>query len=204
LRSISPATTSVKLAATNVANVCKDLPLKRIVSSKQYSPIMLSHYFSGLKELNPLKAFVGFYNVLEYYFEEAPRILGRSASTELPQLKCVIELISTAAEVENFFLKLPEAVSHAILADFPTSSGEIILRVTHTQDLRQDLARWLYEIRCAVIHSKKTRRGVPTPSFEPYSQSSNVVRIVIPIIQWLAVRCIEKDHDLTNAVLPTV
>ena len=203
LRSISPASTSVKLAATDVANVCKDLPLQRIGSSKQYCPVMLSHYFSGLKELNPLKAFVGFYNVLEYYFEEAPRILGRSASTELPQLKCVIELIATAADVENFFLKLPAPVSHAILNDLPTSSGQMILRVTHTPDLRQDLARWLYEIRCAVVHSKKTRRGAPTPSFEPYSQSSNVVRNVIPLIQWLAVRCIEKDHDLTNTVLPS-
>jgi hypothetical protein len=203
LRSISPTSTSVKLAPTDVASVCEDLPLQRIVSSKQYSPVMLSHYFSGLKELNPLKAFVGFYNVLEYYFEEAPRILGRSASTELPQLKCVIELIATAAEVENFFLKLPAPVSHAILTDFPTSSGQMISRVTRTADLRQDLARWLYEIRCAVIHSKKTRRGAPTPSFEPYSQSSNVVRNVIPLIQWFAVRCIEKDHDLTNTVLPS-
>lgn len=202
LRTISPMTATVKLAHTSVASVCKELPLQRIVSSKQYSPIMLSHYFSGLKELNPLKAFVGFYNVLEYYFEEAPRILGRSASTELPQLRCVIELIATAADVDKFFLELPAAVAHVALADFPTSSGEIISGIAHSTDFRHELARWLYEIRCAVIHSKKTRRGIPTPSFEPYSQSSSLVQNVIPIIQWLAVRCIEKDYDLTNTVLP--
>lgn len=200
LRSISPTDRSVKLAATDVAMACEDIPLRRVVASKQYSPLMLSHYFSGLKELNPLKAFVGFYNVLEYYFEEAPRILGRAAPTELAQLKCVVELISTAADVETFFLQLPAPVSHAVLTDLPTSSGLIISRITHSPDLRYDLARWLYEIRCAVIHSKKTRRGAPTPSFEPYSQSSNIVRHVIPFIQWLAVVCIEKDHELANKV----
>jgi hypothetical protein len=94
LRSISPTATSVKLPATDVGKVCQDLPLLRVAASNQYSPVMLSHYFSGLKELNPLKAFVGFYNVLEYYFEEAPRIIGTSASTELAQLKCVIDLSS--------------------------------------------------------------------------------------------------------------
>jgi hypothetical protein len=205
LRSISPTDTSVKLAATDVAKACEDIPLRRVVASKQYNPLMLSHYFSGLKELNPLKAFVGFYNVLEYYFEEAPRILGRSATNELAQLKCVVELISTAAVVGTFFSNLPAPVSHAIFADLPTSSGLTISRITHSPDLRHDLARWLYEIRCAVIHSKKTRRGAPTPSFEPYSQSSNAVREVIPIVQWLAVRCIEKDQELAIAVpAPTV
>jgi len=200
LRSIPPAATSVKLIATDGDRACQDLPLLQVAASKQYSPIMLSHYFSGLKELNPLKAFVGFYNVLEYYFEEAPRIMGTSVSTELPQLKCVIDLISTATDVGTFFSKLPAPVSHAIMADLPTSSGLIIARVTHSPDMRHELARWLYEIRCAVIHSKKTRRGVPTPSFEPYSQSSNVIRYAIPVIQWLAVRCIEKDHELVNPV----
>lgn len=200
LRSIPQTATSVKLPATDVDRACEELPLLRVTASKQYSPIMLSHYFSGLKELNPLKAFVGFYNVLEYYFEEAPRIVGTSASTELAQLKCVIDLISAAADVATFLSKLPPAISGAIMADLPTSSGLIIAGVPRSPDMRHELARWLYEIRCAVIHSKKTRRGVPTPSFEPYSQSSNVVRYSIPVIQWLAVRCIEKDHGLVNAM----
>jgi len=200
LRSIPQTATSVKLTATDVNRTCEALPLLRVTASKQYSPIMLSHYFSGLKELNPLKAFVGFYNVLEYYFEEAPRIAGSSAPNELAQLKCVIELISAATDVANFLSKLPPDTSNAIIADLSTSSGLIIAGVPHSPDMRHELARWLYEIRCAVIHSKKTRRGVPTPSFEPYSQSSNVVGYSIPVIQWLAVRCIEKDHELVNLI----
>jgi len=201
LRSIPSASTSIKLAPTDIANFCEDLPLERVFSSKQYNPVMLSHYFSGLKELNPLKAFVGFYNVLEFYFEEAPRLLGQPLSNELSQLKCVVELIATAGEVKNFFSNLTEQVSHAIFSDLPTSSKQVISRVANAADLRQDLARWLYEIRCAVVHSKKTRKGLPTPSFEPYSQSANVVQNAIPLIRWLAVQCIEKDYDLTNEPL---
>lgn len=201
LQLIPCSSTSIKLTAVDVANCCKDLPLERIYSSKHYNPVMLSHYFSGLKELNPLKSFVGFYNVLEYYFEEAPRFLGRPLSNELSQLKCVVELITTAEEIKNFFSNLPAKVYHAIFSDLPTTSGEVIPRIVNAADLRQDLARWLYEIRCAVVHSKKTRKGLPTPSFEPYSKSTNEVKNTIPLIQWLAVKCIEKDFDLTNEVL---
>lgn len=201
LRSIPFASTSIKLAAADGHNFCKDLPLERISSSKQYNPVMLSHYFSGLKELNPLKSFVGFYNVLEYYFEEAPRLLNRSLSNELSQLKCVVELITTAEEVRNFISNLPAQVQHAVFSDLPTTSGQKISRIVNANDLRQDLARWLYEIRCAIVHSKKTRKGFTAPSFEPYSKSTNVVQNSIPLIQWLAVQCIEKDFDITNEVL---
>ncbi len=201
LRSITSTSTSIKLAAADVADCCEDLPLERISSSKQYNPVMLSHYFSGLKEHNPLKSYVGFYNVLEYYFEEAPRLLGRPLSNELSQLKCVVELIATAEEVKKFFSSLPTQVYHAIFSDLPTTSGEVIPRIVNAADLRQDLARWLYEIRCAVVHSKKTRKGLTAPSFEPYSQSANVVKNTIPIIQWLAVQCIEKDFYLANEAL---
>ncbi len=201
LQSIPSTSTSIKLSATDVADCCKDLPLERIFSSKRYNPVMLSHYFSGLKEHNPLKSYIGFYNVLEYYFEEAPRLLGRPLSNELSQLKCVVELIATAEEVEKFLSNLSTQVYNAIFRDLPTTSGEVIPRIVNAADLRQDLARWLYEIRCAVVHSKRTRKGLATPSFEPYSQSANVVKNTIPLIQWLAVQCIEKDFDLANEAL---
>ncbi len=79
LRSIPAAASTVPLARSACAETRDSLPIERVEAHHLYEPVLLSHYFSGLKEFNPLKAFVGFYNVLEYYFEEAPLLLGRAA-----------------------------------------------------------------------------------------------------------------------------
>lgn len=198
LRSIDPLATEFPLRGSSSSHTRGSLPIERIVVSKQHTPILLSHYFSGLKEQNPLKGFVGFYNVLEYYFEEAPQLLGRLASTELAQLRCVVDLLTTSEEVKEFFNLLGPSAKRAIFADLPTSSGITIRGFDLAVDSREELARWLYEVRCAVIHSKKTRRGRATPTFEPYSSTAQVLRHVIPVVKWLAVRCIEKDHSLRS------
>lgn len=109
LRSVLPSKTSLPLKPSHLSQTCEFLPVHHFYTSKLHTPILLSHYFSGLKELSPLKTFVGFYNVLEYYFEEAPRFIGRAGSSELSQLKCVIELIITARAAEDFLSNLPEA-----------------------------------------------------------------------------------------------
>lgn len=174
------------------------LPVERIVATKFHNPVMLSHYFSGLHELNPLKSFVGFYNVLEYYFEEAPGILRKDARTEKLQLECVVELLVTDQEVSGFIGSLGAKKLATIKTDLPTTSGIKISRYDETAGAGKDLARWLYEIRCAVVHSKKTRKGQLTPAFEPYTAESQALISVTPVIRWLAVKCIEKDSDLNS------
>ncbi|WP_054893447.1 MULTISPECIES: hypothetical protein [unclassified Pseudomonas] len=174
------------------------LPVERIVAKKFHNPVMLSHYFSGLHELNALKSFVGLYNVLEYYFEEAPGILGKDARSEKNQLECVVELLVTDQEVSGFIGSLGAKQIALIKADLPTSSGIKINKYDDMAGAGKDLARWLYEIRCAVVHSKKTRKGQLTPTFEPYTAESQALRWVVPVIRWLAVKCIEKDSDLNS------
>jgi hypothetical protein len=198
-RSIATLATEVSLQESACPHTCRSLPIERVVATKSHTPILLSHYFSGLKEHNPLKGFVGFYNVLEYYFEEAPKLLGRLASNELKQLNCVVELLTTWSEVTEFVGRLDSVVQRAISDDLPTSSGIAIRGFDMSTGTHAELARWLYEIRCAVIHSKKTRLGNLTPAFEPYSSKSQVLRHVLPVVRWLAVRCIEKDHALRTA-----
>jgi hypothetical protein len=41
-----------------------ELPVETIAATKYYAPILLSHFFSGVKEMNPLKAYLAYYNVL--------------------------------------------------------------------------------------------------------------------------------------------
>jgi len=60
-----------------------ELAVETIIATKYYTPILLSHFFSGVKEMNPLKAYLAYYNVLEYYFEEAPARLSRHAGLSL-------------------------------------------------------------------------------------------------------------------------
>ncbi|WP_288455602.1 methylamine utilization protein MauJ [uncultured Acinetobacter sp.] len=181
---------------------CDDhIGIERITTNKLYSPLLLSYYFSGLKEKNPLKSFLSFYNVLEYYFEEAPILLGdTNARTEKLQLTCVIKLLNDNDHATlTYFNSLPNDLKNKIQSALSTSTSVDIeaLNISST-DFRGELANWLYNIRCAVVHSKKTRRGNIAAQFEPYSEASKNIHIAIPLIKWLAILCIEKDYELNN------
>jgi hypothetical protein len=195
--SIPKIATSVALEPADSVYLLGSLPIERIQASAKYNPALLSHYYSGLKEYNPLKSFVGFYNVLEYYFEEAPRILVRTAASERLQLGCVVDLLVSEADILAFLNGLMRDVYSVICADLVTSSGVAIKGLNPAAGLQAELVRWLYEIRCAVIHSKKTRKGSVTATFEPYSAASQELKNAVSVIQWLAVRCIEKDSALS-------
>ncbi|MCY1411576.1 hypothetical protein D3C76_386090 [compost metagenome] len=195
--SIPKAATSVALEPADSGHLLRFLPIERIQASAKYNPVLLSHYYSGLKEHNPLKSFVGFYNVLEYYFEEAPRILVRTAASERLQLGCVVDLLVSETDILAFLNGLRVEAYNAICVDLVTSSGVAIKGLNPATELQAELARWLYEIRCAVIHSKKTRKGSVTATFEPYSAASQELKNAVSVIQWLAIRCIEKDFALS-------
>lgn len=200
LPSIPEAAVKLPLEKSACAQTLDELPIERIEAKRLYAPVLLSHYFSGLKERNPLKAFVGFYNVLEYYFEEAPLLLARSAPNERSQLHCVVDLLVTDAEVMRLFASFSPSVRSFVQADLHTTSGVSIRAFDFSAtSVGAELARWLYEIRCAVVHSKKTRHGRPTATFEPYSVPSKALHHVIPVLRWLAVACIEKDAALSGA-----
>lgn len=195
--SVPNGATHVPLRASQVPGAETSLPVERVSVTKKHNPILLSHFFSGVKELNPLKGFLSYYNVLEYYFEEAPSLLGRIAKTELEQLKCTIEILISDADVQAFLDTLPATGKASVLAEMPTSSG-VTLKGLDDQapSPRNELARWLYDIRCAVVHSKKTRKGVAVASFEPYSIHAKNVAVAVPFVRDLAIKCIEKDTSL--------
>lgn len=175
------------------------LPIEDIVCDKLYNPLLLSYYFSGINDKNPLNNYVGYYNVLEYYFEEAPAILDVSARTEKEQLEAVIKLLVTNTEINNFIKDKSESIISIMQNDIGTSSSIVIQGLNLTEsDLTNSLAKWLYDIRCAIVHSKKTRKGLTTAIFEPYSEESTNIKISLPIIRWLSILCIKKDYALGN------
>lgn len=63
-----------------------------------------------------------------------------------------------------------------------------------------NISDWLYKIRCAVVHSKKSRRGQTEAIFEPYSDEADNIQAALSVIKWLSQKCILKDNELTNSV----
>jgi len=175
------------------------LSIENIICNKLYNPLLLSYYFSGLNDKNPLNNYVGYYNVLEYYFEEAPSLLGISARFEREQLESVIKLLVSQADINLFIQTQSESQISIIQNNIPTSSSIDIQGLDLTEsNLLNNLSKWLYDIRCAIVHSKKTRRGQETAIFEPYSEEATHIKIALPIIRWLSILCIKKDYTLGN------
>lgn len=178
------------------------VPVETIRLDKKFDPMLLSYYFSGLKEINPLMSFVGFYNVLEYYFEEAPRIIGKQAKNEKKQLECVVQWLIGERELADFFNKQDLDFKLVAKEEIETSTEVKIqgFNVEANEKIK-NLAFWLYAIRCAIVHSKKSRNGAVTAIFKPYSDEADNILHVIPVIKWLAVLCIEKDSDINGNYL---
>lgn len=102
----------------------------------------------------------------------------------------------TETQLVDLIGSLPIADQSRMRASMATSTVVSISGVNDTVGaLRAEVARWLYDIRCAIVHSKKTRKGQPTPAFEPYTSASVAVNLAIPVIRWLAAACMEKDAE---------
>lgn len=177
-----------------------ELPIEKIVSTEKFSPILLSYYFSGLRERNPLLSFIGYYNVLEYYLEEAPAILGVATGKERVNLRSVISLSTTNTELYNFLTTHTRGLIQEISKNIATSSGIEISGIVIKNDssLLNNISDWIYSIRCAVVHSKKSRNGKTEAIFEPYSSHAENIIHSLEVIKWLAQRCILKDLELAS------
>jgi hypothetical protein len=186
IRSIGPESTILPLAPSCTRRTESSLPVEHVQATKRYNPVLLSHYFSGLKEINPMKAFVGFYNVLEYFFGEVPRQANVGNASEKTQLTLLIKSLFSEERIRALVMKSTSENLATICGDLETSSGVSITAFSFGTDTCAEVSRWLYDIRCAVVHSKKSRRGQPSASFEPYSTASNSLRSVVPIMRWLA------------------
>jgi hypothetical protein len=122
-----------------------------------------------------------------------------NAQFEKKQLKAVITLLTNHLDIDMFLKSQSSSLYTDLCNDIVTSSSINISGFNiDSSDYVDELTRWLYEIRCAVVHSKKTRRGQTTAILEPYSIESNNINIAVPIIQWLAILCIKKDYSLGN------
>jgi hypothetical protein len=172
------------------------LQLETVHITRSCNSDLLAYYFAGLRERVSIAQFRCFYNVLEYFFESAPKELGESASKEREQLSCVVRYVADAADITKFFDRVGDDYGAAIQEEIETASGQKIRSIgMEPCNIAVEVSRWIYDIRCACIHSKATRHGSLTARFVPFSNDENAVALAIPLLQWLAVRCIEKDSE---------
>lgn len=175
------------------------LPVETFRVEKLYDSDLLSYYFAGIRERLPISKFRRFYNVLEYLFEAAPEELGVRARTEREQLSAVVQWVTTNESITSFISNgVGGRYQEAIQRDLVSSSGINVTSLTlSSSNAVHEVARWLYDIRCACMHSKKTYRGKKSARFVPYSSDEDLVGLAIPIIQKLSILCIEKDGELS-------
>jgi len=174
------------------------LPLEVFKVEKIYDSELLSYYFAGVRETLPISKFRCFYNVLEASFEGAVRIMGENVATERQQLNCLIQYIWTEESI-NHFLKneMKAGYEASIQKEMVSSSGEkVTLLKLKEGEILKNTSSWLYDIRCACMHSKKRFKGNAAVRLVPYTTDEDLVDSAIPIIQKLAVLCIEKANKL--------
>jgi hypothetical protein len=173
------------------------LPVESFTTDTKYEADLLSYYFAGIRENLPISKFRSFYNVLEYFFEDAPIQIGETARYEREQISCVTRWVLNDSKLKFFINSLGSEYITKIGDDLVSSTGITINAVSiNSTQLSIDISEWLYSIRCACIHSKKTRRGSTTARFVPYSNDEELVAVAIPLIQHLAIKCIELESRL--------
>lgn len=158
---------------------------------------LLAYYFSALRDLAPLSQFRNFYNVIEYFFEEAPRIMSMPSRYESQMIEAVIKWAIPLEELSSKISSLPLKILESITTDQQTTSGEIIEGLgLGSEDLQKEFSSRIYKIRNACMHSKKTRRGDPTPRIVPSMKEENILKNEIPLLQWVAVKVIEQGQNI--------
>ena len=173
-----------------------EFPQEIITATSYHDPQLLAYYFSAVRDNSPVSEFKNYYNVLEYFFEEAPLRLGVAAQYEREQIEAVLRWAVSAHELLEKARSLPSDVITEVTNSRRTSSGEIIAGLNlNASDFIREYAGRVYQLRNACIHSKKTRRGVATPRIVPSMDEEKILSDEIPLMQWLAVKCIEKDSS---------
>lgn len=170
------------------------VPQESITANNNHSAELLSYYFCALRDQSPISQFKNYYNVLEYFFEDAPRLLGRTARIEVEQIKAVVEWAVDESQLSNEINLSVNDIISEITRSQVTSSGETIPPIDlYSSDIRDEYASRLYTIRNACFHSKRTRRGRTEPRIVPATDDERIIRNELPVLQWVAIQCIERQ-----------
>lgn len=97
-----------------------------IKTSNRHNPQLLAYYFCALRDYSPVSQFKNYYNVLEYFFEDAPIHLGIIANSEAEQIIAVLKIFIDPRELNKKIGELDKKTLTSIGKSQITSSGEHI------------------------------------------------------------------------------
>ena len=175
------------------------IPKEDIHTTTYYNRDLLSYFFCAIKEKLPIIQFRSFYNVLEFLFEEAPKQMHFNVKTERQQIRCVISWITTKWEVSSFLNSLDSDIVKNLVKPYEIEPGIEIEGLTLSSGhILESIADFIYSYRCACVHSKKTIKGAQSVRLIPYTKDEDRVAYLVPLMQWLSIKCMEKDAKMTN------
>lgn len=176
-----------------------EIPQEELIVTSYHDPYLLSYYFCALRDHAPISQFKNFYNVLEYFFDDAPIALGVTAKKELEQLEAVIRCTVNGSDLKTAIEALGPKYLNKVDHPRLTSSGEKIQPLNiSTSDIIKAYTDRLYAIRNACIHSKKTRYGKKEALIVPATEDESIVSDELILLRWLAAQCIENESVIAN------
>lgn len=182
---------------------------------QQFSSSPLSIYLSAMSRgMSPILRYWSFYQVIENYFpkysnraaiEEAAQII-RNPAFDIYDDDSISRLVRTAGRV-GFNSSEKEQIKETILAivsedqmkefldcsnlgkvlnDKSSNVSSVNINVEHTRDLRGEIARRIYDIRCRIVHAKDGEDNFPNNPLIPGGFMDDVVDRELPIVKYLA------------------
>lgn len=191
---VTPGDTTFRVTRGIAPESDFDIPQETIVASSYRDAELLAYYFSAIRDRSPVSQFKNYYNVVEYFFEDARVCSGTGATREAEQLEAVLRWAVPPAELLTQLRSLPTRALANLSGSRTTSSGERVDALNMSAaDIVKEYAHHVYQLRNACIHSKKTRRGTTTARITPSTVEEMILSDDIPVLQWVAVKCIDKD-----------
>lgn len=188
-------------------------------NSYAHEPVML-YRTARERQLSPVVRYWAFYQVLEYFFPKyvlaeartrlaqlvrdprfdphsdyditkAVQVLlerqGGSNLREVEQLELTLKAVVSSTELEEL---IGDASLWTHLGDRKSEISTHWLTERSTDDLRQSIARRIYQIRCRIVHAKELSEDGKTGGLIPGSHHDDLIRAELPLMEFLAQRAI--------------
>lgn len=179
------------------------------------APLSLYWYGRGAVGM-PLLQYLAFYQVIEFYFprysqSEAHRKLKRllknpafrsDRDSDVAQLLDAIHVSKSGAygdERSQLRAVIDECLFNDELKKFISENDKRMeffavknksiyhkINIMSEDDMRADVARRIYEIRCKIVHTKSDSRDVEVKILLPYSKEAEQLTFDIELIQYVA------------------
>lgn len=190
--------------------------------SSSYDPRLLDFYFAGLRSLSAVVEYKNYYNIIEFYFEDASLDTIKSEldqvfdklreaedidafttwakrlqpGAEQDQIRRVVQRYVSPERLRSFFDdQIPEAARRHFESFNGIVNGKEVQRIRiKNGELGRLVADRIYSFRNAIFHSKRTLKGKETMVIRPCGkEETEVVAHEVLLIKMVAQEIIKQS-----------